>query len=157
MSFRRFRRQEAFSPTSSASHSPTTPVIDSPITLHALASRMVPDVSLRRKRKQKRPAAMPSIFLDEHEDEDIAVPNVVRVLSAEAKKENAGRDRAEEAQGCKSKTDYYTDIFDPRGPQNPSRSVITHESIVVVEVKTNIGVSYFLSFKTNADIEICLD
>ena len=100
---------------------------------------------------------MPSIFLEEHEDEDIAVPNVVRVLSAEAKKENAGRDRAEEAQGCKSKTDYYTDIFDPRGPQDPSRPVITHESIVVVEVKTNIGVSYFLSFKTNADIEICLD
>lgn len=146
MSFSRFRRHQhqAFSPTSSASLSPTGPMLESPITLQALASRLVPEVSMRRKKKQDRTAAMSSMFPEEKDDDDVPASNVVRVSSAEDKTENAGQTNTEAGQGNGTRTQYYDDIFNSRGPLNSPRTMAIHDSIVVAEIKTNARVCGFL-------------
>ena len=143
MSFSRFRRhqQQAFSPTSSASLSPTTPILESPITFQALTSRLVPEVSLRRKKKQDKSAAMPSMFPEVKDDEDVPIPNVVRVSSAEYKAENAGQTNVEAGQSSGTRIQHYDNIFNSHGPFNPPRTMAIHDSIVVVEIKTNTRVS----------------
>lgn len=147
MSFPRFRRQhhqQAFSPTSSEDLSPTVPVLDNPITFQALAARFVPEVSLRKKKKQGRAAAMPSMFLEEEkEEEDTPAPNLVRASSEDGKPDNAAKKNVEEAQARKTRTQYYDDIFNSRGPEHSSKTLITHDSVVVVEIKTNIKVCYY--------------
>lgn len=140
MSFYRFKRQ-TYSPTSSTSLSPTSPVIENPITFQALAARMVPDVSLRKKKKQQKPLVLPSMFLEEDaDDEDTPPPKLVRVPSADEGTENASRTNGGEAQARRNKTQYYDGIFNDRGPEHPSTSLLTNGSIVVVEIKISTRV-----------------
>lgn len=143
----RFRRHHTYSPTSSTSLSPTDPVLEAPITFQALAARIVPDVSLRKKKKERKGLVMPPMFSEERDDdEDTPPPKLVKVCSADVKAENAGRKIGEEAQACKSKTQYFDDIFNSRGPQHTPTTLVTHESIVVIEIKINTKVRFLLVF-----------
>lgn len=140
MSFYRFKRQ-TYSPTSSTSLSPTGPVMENPITFQALAARIVPDVSLRKKKKQRKPLVLPSMFLEEDaDDEDTPPPKLVRVSSADEKTDNAARINGGEAQARKNKTQYFDGIFNNRGPEHSSASLLASGSIVVVEIKISTRV-----------------
>lgn len=140
MSFYRFKRQ-TYSPTSSTSLSPTGPVMENPITFQALAARIVPDVSLRKKKKQRKPLVLPSMFLEEDaDDEDTPPPKLVRVSSADEKTDNAARTNGGEAQARKNKTQYFDGIFNNRGPEHSSASLLANGSIVVVEIKISTRV-----------------
>lgn len=84
---------------------------------------------------------MPSMFPEVKDDDDVPTPNVVRVSSAEYKAENSGQKNVEAGQGSGARTQYYDNIFNSRGPRNSPRTMAVHDSIVVVEIKTNTRVS----------------
>lgn len=81
------------------------------------------------------------MFPEVKDDEDVPIPNVVRVSSAEYKAENAGQTNVEAGQGNGTRIQYFDNIFNSHGPLNSPRTMAIHDSIVVVEIKTNTRVS----------------
>ena len=140
MSFSHFRRhRQAFSPPSSASLSPTESIPAQPISLQALTSRLItPDVGERPKKKQGIASMIPSML--ENDEEDEPAPNAVRVSSEEDKPDNADQTSAATGTGNRARPQYYDDVFNSRGPLNLPGATSIHESIVVVEIKTNTKV-----------------
>lgn len=140
MSFSHFRRhRQAFSPASSASLSPTELMPAQPISFQALTSRLIaPDVNERPKKKQGTTLMIPSML--ENDDDDEPAPNAVRVSSEEDKPDNAEQTNVAAGQGNRALPQYYDDVFNSRGPLNSPGVTSVHESIVVVEIKTNTKV-----------------
>ncbi|EAW07197.1 MIF domain protein [Aspergillus clavatus NRRL 1] len=136
------RRRHNFSPTSSASLSPTVPVLQSPAMFQALTTKTVPEETLKQKNKLERAAIKPSMFFEEKEDDDTATTGPKRGGSADAPSVQVAHKSVKEEPSPQAKNHYFEDVFSSRGPLISPRTRISNDSIVVIEVKTNSRVSY---------------
>lgn len=112
-----------------------------PISFQALTSRLItPDVDERPTKKQVIGSMIPSM-LEHDKDNDEPIPNAVRVSSEEDKSGNAEQTNVATGNGNRALPQYYDDVFNSRGPLNPPGATSVHESIVVIEIKTNTKVT----------------
>lgn len=79
-------------------------------------------------------------MLENDEDDDEPIPNAVRVSSDEDQSDNAEQTNVATGNGNRALPQYYDDVFNSRGLLNPPGTTSVHESIVVVEIKTNTKV-----------------
>ncbi|CAI7600057.1 unnamed protein product [Penicillium glandicola] len=83
----------------------------------------------------ERPARTSSLFKEEKHDEENIVP--VTRFSSETMPIYVSQKSVDDSPVTKMKKLYYEDTFTARGSHNSPKDRITHESIVVVELKTN--------------------
>ncbi|RJE20410.1 MIF domain protein [Aspergillus sclerotialis] len=133
------RKEES---ASSSSFSPTGPTLESPTTFQLSTTRpIVPEATIKPKTKSERVAAMPSMFLEEKEVDEKAMMDLDRGAPADPAPVSVAHESIEEEETAISKQKYFEEAFATRGQRSSSRSLILHNSILVVEmeISTRVG------------------
>ncbi|OJJ34794.1 hypothetical protein ASPWEDRAFT_477100 [Aspergillus wentii DTO 134E9] len=134
------KRRQAHSNTSSASlSSPTGPELESPITFQAMAINTSPEATMKKNKKMDRAPVVPSVFLEKDDDEP-EVPTLTHGVSNDARTVYVAHKSVEEEAATKTKSQYYEEAFNTRGPYNSPTTRVTQDSIIVVEIKMSSNV-----------------
>lgn len=137
------RRRKGFS-SSSSSLSPTAPTLEAPSTFKVSVPRSAAaDATIRARYKPEGVIAMPSMFHDDNEDEedDKAVHDVTRGAPADPSPARVEHRSTEGAEVNQAQTQHYEEAFATRGPHSASKTQVTQDSILIVEIKINARVS----------------
>ncbi|KAJ5970208.1 Tautomerase [Penicillium vulpinum] len=102
---------------------------------NTLPSKPIPDASAPPVIMPERPTRTSSLFKEEKHDEENIVP-VTRFVS-ESMPIYVSQKSVDDSPLTKVKKLYYEDAFTARGSHNSPKDRVTHESVVVVELKTN--------------------
>lgn len=139
--FTLLRRRQNLSSTSSSDLSPVVPVLESPITFHAIASQSVSEATLKQS-KINRAQVKPSMFFeDREEDDDGSVPNLTSVDRKDVRSPRAAhRSSDEDRPLTQPKSQFFENSFSTRSPWESPSARINQDSFVVIEIKLNIGV-----------------
>ena len=135
----RFKRYHNTSDSSSYLD-PIIPVLESPVMFHAMMPGTVSEVTLKQKSSLERNSIIPSVFIDEAEEEESTVPEMKSRPSTETKPPHLVNKSFEKEPASRLKTRYFEDAFSARGPMASPRTRINQESIVVVDIKCNTRV-----------------
>lgn len=86
---------------------------------------------------------MPSMFHDDNEDEedDKAVHDVTRGAPADPSPARVEHKSTEGGEVNQAQTQHYEEAFATRGPHSASKTQVTQDSILIVEIKINARVS----------------
>ncbi|KAI9368753.1 hypothetical protein BJX61DRAFT_536999 [Aspergillus egyptiacus] len=148
--FSLIRRRQTISTGSSSSLSPTVPVLESPVSFHALASQMnVSEATLKQTNRLNRAPVKPSMFFEDKEDDDDGpIPRLTRgnpkaVRTARVERKSSG----EETPLTHIKSPFFEDSFDTRTPWMPPSARISQNSVVVIEIKVNTKSLMVVSFQ----------
>ncbi|KAL2822382.1 hypothetical protein BDW59DRAFT_173891 [Aspergillus cavernicola] len=139
--FTLLRRRQTISSASSSSLSPTVPVLESPISFHALASQMnVSEATLKQNNRLNRGPVKPSMFFEEkEEDDDGSVPHLARGDPKDGRSAHAAhKSSVEERPLNHTDSQFFEDAFGTRDPWMSPSARIGQDSLVVIEVKLNI-------------------
>ncbi|OJI97174.1 hypothetical protein ASPVEDRAFT_49218 [Aspergillus versicolor CBS 583.65] len=131
--FTLLRRRRNLSSTSSSDLSPTVPVLESPITFHAIASQSVSEATLKQSGLNRAPVKPSMFFEDREEDDDGSAPNLT---SPRAVHRSSDEDRPL----TQPKSQFFDNSFSSRSPWVSPSARINQDSFVVIEIKLNIGV-----------------
>ncbi|RAL16929.1 MIF domain protein [Aspergillus homomorphus CBS 101889] len=132
-----FRKRYTGPSTSSSSISPTVPVLQSPMAFQALGSRTISEATLKQKNKLDRAPVRPSMFLEEKDDDENQIYPLKPGAPAEVKPTHLERKSMENESVLRPRTQHFEDLFTTRGPLSSPRSQVSHDSVIVVEVKIN--------------------
>lgn len=135
----RFKRYHNTS-DSSSTLDPIIPVLESPVMFHAMMPGTVSEVTLKQKSSLERNPMIPSVFIDEAEEEESTVPEMKSRPSTNPKPPRRVNRSFDEGPAARLKTRYFEDAFSARGPLVSMRNRVDQESIVVVDVKFNTRV-----------------
>ncbi|KAL2871814.1 MIF domain protein [Aspergillus lucknowensis] len=139
--FSLLRRRQNISSTSSSDFSPTVPVLESPISFHAFTSQSVSEATLKQSRLNRAPVKPSMFFEEKEEDDDGSVPNLNRGDLKDGRSARAAhKSSADERPLNRAKSQYFEDAYNTRSPWISPRARISQESLVVVEIQTNITV-----------------
>ncbi|KAL4909936.1 Tautomerase/MIF superfamily [Aspergillus multicolor] len=130
------RRRQILSSASSSELSPEIPVLQSPISFHAMALQQVSEATLKQSNKLNRAPVKPSMFFDDkEEDDDGTVPKTV----IDNNKDVATPQTPQKAVGEESspKNQYLEGSFNTRLPWASPIARIGQDSYIVIEVKLN--------------------
>lgn len=107
---------------------------------HAMMPGTVSEVTLKQKSSLERNSIIPSVFIDEAEEEESTVPEMKSRPSTDTKPPRLVNKSFEEEPASRLKTRYFEDAFSTRGPMVSPRTRINQESIVVVDIRCNTRV-----------------
>ncbi|KAL4915502.1 hypothetical protein BDW62DRAFT_212637 [Aspergillus aurantiobrunneus] len=138
--FSLLRRRQNLSSDASSDLSPTIPVLESPISFHALSSQNVPEATLKQNKLNRAPVKPSMFFEDKEEDDDGSAPNLT---SGDHKDRisprTAHKSSSEERPLTQPKSQFFEDSFGCRGPWASPSARVGQDSLVVVEIKLNIN------------------
>ncbi|KAL4809306.1 Tautomerase/MIF superfamily [Aspergillus unguis] len=136
------RRRQVLSSASSSDLSPTVPVLESPISFHAMASHDVDEATLKQSRLNRDPVK-PSMFFEDKEEDDLdgSVPN----LRAGDRKVGRSPHAAQKSSGeeeplAQPKSQFFEESFSARAPWGSPSARMSQDSLVVIELKVNTSV-----------------
>lgn len=137
--FSLLRRRQNFSSASSSDLSPGIPVLQSPMSFHAMASPEVPEATLKRNKLDRAPVK-PSMFFEDMDEEDDGP--VTKSTAHDHKDVPAPRTAQKVISGeSPPKTQFFEDSFNSRVSFVPPVARIGQDSLVVIEVLVNVSVS----------------
>jgi hypothetical protein len=90
----------------------------------------------------ERPARTSSMFKEDKHDQENIAPETR--YASESMPVYVSQKNVDDSPLTKAKKLYYEDAFTTRGSHNSLKDRVTHESVVVVELKTNTKVCYAL-------------
>ncbi|RDW90238.1 MIF domain protein [Aspergillus mulundensis] len=130
------RRRQILSSASSSELSPDVPVLQSPMSFHAMASQQVPEATLKQSNKLNRAPVKPSMFFDDKEEEEDGP--VSKTIIDDDKDGSAPR-TAHKVIGeeCPPKSHFLEESFNTRLPWASPIARIGQDSYIVIEVKVN--------------------
>ncbi|KAF9249772.1 hypothetical protein DTO027I6_9933 [Penicillium roqueforti] len=102
---------------------------------NTLLPKTLPDASVPPIIMPERPARTSSLFKEDKHDEENIVP--VTRFASESMPVYLPQKSVDDSPVTKMKKLYYEDAFTARGSHNSPKDRVTHESVVVVELKTN--------------------
>ncbi|KAL5342443.1 Tautomerase/MIF superfamily [Aspergillus crustosus] len=139
--FSLLRRRQNTSSASSSDLSPTIPILESPISFHALASQNVSEATLKQTKLNRAPV-MPSMFFDDkEEDDDGTVPNLTTGDHKDARTARAAhKSSVDERPLIRTKSQFFDNTFNARSPWISPSARVSQDSLVVIEIKMNINV-----------------
>ncbi|KAL4994574.1 hypothetical protein BDV10DRAFT_197437 [Aspergillus recurvatus] len=141
--FSLLRRRQNFSSTSSSDFSPGIPVLQSPMSFHAMASPEVPEATLKRSKLDRAPVK-PSMFFEDMDEDD---GPVTKSTAHDHKDVSAPRTAQKTISGeGPPKTQFFEDSFNARAPFVPPVARIGQDSLVVIEVLVNVSRSESFMF-----------
>ncbi|KAL4944424.1 hypothetical protein BDV06DRAFT_220269 [Aspergillus oleicola] len=140
--FSLLRRRQRFSSGSSSSLSPTVPVLESPLTFHALAAQEISEATLKKNRFNRIPGKPSMTFENqEDDDEDGSIPNLTSGdLKDGRSPRTAHKSSAEERPLTRPKSQFFEESFNSRTPWLTTGTRVGQDSFVVIEIKTNTSV-----------------
>ncbi|KAL4795696.1 Tautomerase/MIF superfamily [Aspergillus venezuelensis] len=139
--FSLLRRRQRFSSASSSSLSPTVPVLESPLTFHALAAQEISEATLKQNRFNRLPGKPSMTFENQEDDDDGSIPNLTSGdLKDGRSPRTAHKSSAEERPLTQPKSQFYEESFSSRSPWLTTGTRVGQDSFVVIEIKTNINV-----------------
>jgi hypothetical protein len=139
--FTLLRRRRNLSSTSSSDLSPTVPVLESPITFHAIASQSVSEATLKQSGLNRAPVKPSMFFEDREEDDDGSAPNLTSVDHKDVRSPRAVRRSSDEDRPLTHpKSQFFDNSFSSRSPWASPSARINQDSFVVIEIKLNTGV-----------------
>ncbi|KAL4735646.1 hypothetical protein BDV11DRAFT_208303 [Aspergillus similis] len=142
--FSLLRRRQNFSSTSSSDLSPGIPVLQSPMSFHAMASPEVPEATLKRSTLDRAPVK-PSMFFEDMDEEDDGP--VTKSTAHDHKDVPAPRTAQKVISGeSPPKTQFFEDSFNSRVSFVPPVARIGQDSLVVIEVLVNVSRSESFMF-----------
>lgn len=138
--FSLLRRRQHLTSESSSDLSPAVPVLESPISFHAMASHNGNEATLKQNRLNRAPVK-PSMFFEDKEEEDGSAPNL---RSGDHKDGRAPRtahhSSGEERPLAQPKNHFFDESFNARGPWGSPSARMSQDSYVVIEIKLNTSV-----------------
>ncbi|KAL4934543.1 MIF domain protein [Aspergillus undulatus] len=137
--FSLLRRRQRFSSASSSSLSPTVPVLESPLTFHALAAQEISEATLKQNRLNRAPSK-PLITFEDREDDDGPIPNLTTGDHKEGRSPHTAHKSSEGTPLAQPKSQFYEESFSSRAPWLSPGARIGQDSFVVIEIKTNTNV-----------------
>ncbi|KAL4752461.1 hypothetical protein BDW72DRAFT_202315 [Aspergillus terricola var. indicus] len=142
--FSLLRRRQNFSSASSSDLSPGIPVLQSPMSFHAMASPEVPEATLKRNKLDRAPVK-PSMFFEDMDEEDDGP--VTKSTAHDHKDVPAPRTAQKVISGeSPPKTQFFEDSFNSRVSFVPPVARIGQDSLVVIEVLVNVSRSESFMF-----------
>ncbi|KAL4956007.1 hypothetical protein BDW69DRAFT_192768 [Aspergillus filifer] len=136
--FSLLRRRQRFSTASSSSLSPTVPVLESPLTFHALAAQEISEATLKQNRFNRLPGKPSMTFENQEDDDDGSIPNLTSGdLKDGRSPRTAHKSSAEERPLTRPKSQFYEESFSSRTPWLTTGTRVGQDSFVVIEIKTN--------------------
>ncbi|KAL4788556.1 hypothetical protein BJX76DRAFT_344704 [Aspergillus varians] len=143
--FSLLRRRQNLSSTSSSSLSPTVPVLESPISFHALSSQHISEATLKQCKLNRAPVKPSMFFEDKEEDDDGSVPNLTSGDHKDGRTpRTAHKSSVEERPFAQPKSQFFEDSLRSRSPWVSSSAHIGQDSLVVIEIKLNISSESFM-------------
>ncbi|KAE8144424.1 hypothetical protein BDV25DRAFT_171552 [Aspergillus avenaceus] len=131
------QRRHSSSAVSSTSLSPTIPTLESPVTFHALTSRTISEATMSQRNKLEKMPARPSMFIEETDEDCSMAPVLTRCVAPGPASIDALSNTVEEDPAVRTKTQYFEDVFNTRGPELSPRAQVNQESVIVAELKLN--------------------
>ncbi|KAL4977019.1 Tautomerase/MIF superfamily [Aspergillus desertorum] len=136
--FSLLRRRQNYSSASSSDICPGIPVLQSPMSFHAMASPEVVEATLKRSKLDRAPVK-PSMFFEDMDEEDDGP--VAKSAVHDHKDASAPRTAQKTISGeSPSKTQFFEDSFNSRALFVPSVARIGQDSLVMIEVLLNVSV-----------------
>jgi hypothetical protein len=143
--FSLLRRRQNTSSTSSSSLSATVPVLESPLSYHALASQNISEATLKQNKLNRAPVKPSMFFEDKEEYEDGTVPNLTTGDHKDGRTTRAAhKSSIDERPLIRTKSEFFDDAFNSRCPWVSPSARISQDSLVVIEIKMNINVRELL-------------
>ena len=105
---------------------------------NALPLKIVPDVNTPPVIMPERPVKTLALFKEDKHDEENIAP--ATRFASDTMPVYLSQKNVDDSSMTKSKKLYYEDAFTTRGSHNSPKDRVTYESVIVVELKTNINV-----------------